>query len=93
MDAMDWNLTSVGLPNTCSRCGSFVDVETGWYAPNADVARAGGGVCAFDYERGKHITDDRRPTTDGAEKPPEADAPIHAEHDDLRTQRKRASKG
>jgi hypothetical protein len=41
---MDWELTSVGLPNTCSRCGDPCDEETGWYAKNLDAARAGGGV-------------------------------------------------
>lgn len=74
MDAMDWNLTSVGLPNTCSRCGALVDVETGWYAPNVDAARAGGGVCAFDYEREKHVVE---VGTQGTEDPVE-----QHDHDD-----------
>lgn len=36
--------TRVGLPNTCSKCGK--DPGGSWFAPNEDVAQAGGGLCA-----------------------------------------------
>lgn len=35
--------TSVGLPNTCSRCGKRCTGQ--WWAEHEDAARAGAGLC------------------------------------------------
>ena len=37
--------TSLGLPNTCSKCGKPIEGDE-WFAENEDFARAGIGYCA-----------------------------------------------
>jgi len=86
---MDWIHTSVGLPNTCSRCGTPCDAEMGWYAPNLDAARAGGGVDEKCYaELSAQAAQSWRETPDPVAKPSGTAAPDH----DAPAQRKR-SKG
>lgn len=42
----EFQLTKVGLPNSCWSCGT--PLETAWYARNEDEARSGKGRCAKD---------------------------------------------
>jgi hypothetical protein len=79
--------TKVGLPNTCSMCGESVSREEGWYAPNDDVARSGGGICKKDYEAMQTAEppastntappqEQKEPTPSGSVTAPVAAAPI-----------------
>jgi hypothetical protein len=46
MNKQEFQLTNVGLPNTCYVCG--VKLESAWYARNDDEARSGEGYCPQD---------------------------------------------
>ena len=39
-----FQLTEVGIPNTCSKCSEMQHVA--WYAKNKDEARSGLGLCS-----------------------------------------------
>ena len=45
----EYQLTTIGLPNTCSVCGKPQEGE--WYAKNIDEARSGLGICAADLKK------------------------------------------
>lgn len=43
-------VTDAGLPNTCSVSAKPIK-EKYWFAPNVDIARAGGGISQAEFEK------------------------------------------